>query len=197
MYPLVKIPSFANKSFFEFTRDEAKQYLQWFLSIRDERISILESQVKQSYLKWNADYTKGALIDLYNWFKKQVSYRKMTDEEKEQIRNQVSRTPLLVGVIPTPGVTFTDETVSICFDVGLYFGETLIANIQSLKWMQKISSTNFIYYAQPLLAKTKSKVPVNPRASVEGIGRRILDKDVQEITFETLFDKWCEKFTTT
>ena len=195
MYSLVKIPLFANKSFFEFTKAEAKEYLQWFLSIKDERLTILESHVKLAYPDWEADYTRDSLVNLYKWFLRQVAYRPMTEEEKREVENQISETPLFVGVIPVPQATFTDETVSICFDIGLYFGEVLIKNIPSLKWVQKLSSTNYIYYAQPVLSKPISKVPVNPRASIEGIARRILDKDVEEITFEMLYNKWFEKFT--
>ncbi|MES1226564.1 MAG: hypothetical protein ABUT20_64410 [Bacteroidota bacterium] len=194
MYPLIKPPLFANKDFFEFTKNEAKEYLRWFLSIKDERISILESDVKKIYSEWQANYTKESLKVLYEWFAKQIEYRGATDDEKKEVENQITKTPLFVGIIPLPQNMFTTETVSICFDIGIYFGETLIKNIPSLKWDQKIDSPKYIYYAQPLLAKFQSKVPVNPRASMEGIARRILDKDVQEITFEMLYDTWFTKF---
>lgn len=193
-YPLIKTPSFANKSFFDFTKQEAKEYLQWFLSIQDERLSVLKSYARKDYPDWEINFTKESLIDLYIWFEKQLAYRPMTEEEKNEIENQISKTPLFIGVIPIPQSTFTDEVVSACFDSAIYIGQTLISNVPGVKWLQELKSTNYIYYAQPLLAKINSKVPVNPRASIEGIARRILDKDVEEITFEMLYDKWFEKF---
>ena len=118
----------------------------------------------------------------------------MTENEKEEVRKQISTTPLLVDVVTIPAVTFTDETVSICFDMGIYFGESLIFNVPSVKWMQKLGSTNYIDYAQPLIANKKSKVPINPRRIAESLAQRILDKDVMEITFAELLDKWILKF---
>jgi hypothetical protein len=44
-YPLVTVPSFANKPFFDFNKNEAKLYLDWFLNIKNERMMILEKYV--------------------------------------------------------------------------------------------------------------------------------------------------------
>jgi hypothetical protein len=194
MYPLVRIPSFANKDFFAFTKSEAKEYLQWFLSIKDERIKILEIEVQKQYAYWKADYTKASLVELYEWFKQNVAYRPISDKEQEVIRIQLSSTPLLANVIPIPAQTFTDETVSICFDVGVYFGETIIFNATDVNWLQKVSSTNFIDYAQPLIGKKNIKAPINPRRAAEGYARRILDKKIEETPPEKLFDILIEKF---
>lgn len=192
-YPIIKIPTFANKSFFEFSKEEAKEYFQWFLSIKGERISTLEFYVQQSYITWEANYTKESLKGLYQWLNKSVAYRKLTEIEKKEVENQISVTPQYLNVIPMPDTTFTPETVSICFDAGLYFGETLIFNVPSLKWLQKLNSKNFIDYAQPLIGKKESKVPINPRRIAESIAQRILDKD-PPITFEMLYEKWSNKF---
>lgn len=194
MYPLVSVPSFSNKKFFDFTKEEAKQYMLWFLSIKRERIEILEKSVQNIFPEWRADYTEFSLINLYVWFGKQVAYKLISKEEKSEIENQIIKTPLFVNVIPIPESTFTDETVSICFDVGCYFGETLIFNDKEIKWLQKLNSLNYIYYGQPLVSKTKSKVPLNPRASMEGIARRILDRDVKEITFLELYSINIKRF---
>lgn len=194
MYPLVSIPSFANKSFYDFTHEESKRYFNWFLKIRNERIDILESNVQLLYPKWKADYSRSSLNELYDWLGKQVEYRLMTDDEKMMIKDQISSTPLFIDVIPIPNVTFTDETVSICFDTGIYFGETLIKNIPDLMWIQKLNSKKFIDYAQPLISRKKSKVPVNPRRVAENIASSFLDREQNEITFEELFDKWTNKF---
>jgi hypothetical protein len=64
----------------------------------------------------------------------------------------------------------------------------LINTDKEIKWILKLNSLNYIYYGQPLVAKVKSKVPLNPRASMEGIARRILDKDSKEMTFIELFN---------
>ncbi len=187
MYPLVKIPAFANKDFFSLSKEEAKEYLKWVLQIKSERINILEQYIHKVYPEWKLDFTKESLEQLYEWFSNHIEYRNMDEDEKEAVKKQISTTPLFVDVIPIPELTFTDETVSICFDIGLYLGDSLICHDKEIKWTTKLNSTNYIYYGQPLIAKSKSKVPLNPRAAVEGIARRILDKDVKEITFVQLF----------
>jgi len=194
MYPLITIPSFAKKSFFDFTKEDAKQYLQWFFKIKKERIEILENNIQQLYPYWKSDYTRASLVELYKWFEQQVAYRLMNEEEKEAVKKQLNTTPLLIDVIPIPHTTFTVETVSICFDAGLYFGETLIINGQNLKWFQKLTSTNYIDYAQPLIGRKDSKVPINPRRIAESLAQSILDKDVQETTFEMIYDKLVNEF---
>jgi hypothetical protein len=194
MYPLIKIPSFATKDIYTFSKEEAKEYYKWFTSIKSERVQILESEVQQMYPEWKLDYTRNSLISLYEWFEKKAKYRNINDEEKEEIEKQISKTPLFVGVIEIPETTFTDETVSICFDAGIYFGETLIFNVLGTKWLQKINSTKYIDYAQPIIATKVSKVPVNPRRSMEGIARRLLDRDTKEIPFVELFDKLVLRF---
>jgi hypothetical protein len=192
MYPLVKVPTFADKSFFDFTRPEAKEYLQWFLAIKPERLKILENRIQQAYPEWKLDYTRASFYKFYEWFKGQIANRPINEEEKQKVKEQLNTTPLLAEVIQVPQSTFTDQTVTVCFDAGIYIGESLIFNLPELKWTQKINATNYIYYAQPVIAKKGGKVPLNPRAATEGIARRILDNDIKQITFVELFDKSIE-----
>ena len=96
---------------------------------------------------------------------------------------------MLVGVIEIPETIFSDETVSICFVIGVYFGDALIFNVLGAEWIQKINSTSYIDYAQPIIAAKVSKVPFNPRGAMEGIARRVLDRDTKEIPSVELFDK--------
>ena len=187
MYSLIKTPLFTTKEFFSLSKEEVKEYFKWFISIKNERLQILEKSVQEIYPEWKLDYTKNSLVDLYLWFKTKVAYRKMTDWEKMEIKKQISQTPLLTDVISLPELTLSDEAVSICFDVGVYLGDTLIHQNSEIKWVTKLNSAKYIYYGQPLIAKSMSKVPLNPRAAIEGIANRILDKDSEEFTFLKLF----------
>lgn len=195
MYSIVKIPEFANKDFFSFTKVEAKEYLLWFLNIKEKRIRILEEQVKEIYPDWVADYSKDSLEKLYLWFKQKVAYRSISETEKKTIGDQISKTPLFVDIIPIPTETFSVATVSMCFDFGVYFGETIISNATNVKWMHKISSNNFIDYAQPLIGKEGVKVPVNTRRVAEGYAKRILNNEVEDTPPWELFDKLIARFT--
>ena len=155
---------------------------------------MLEINVQLLYPDWVADYSDTSLFKLYEWFKQQIAYRVMTQEEKEQIENQISITPLFVGVIPIPELTFTVETVTICFDTSIYFGETLVYNTNNLKWKADLASKKYADYAQPLLFKDGNKVPLNPRRIIENVAYNILDKGERDMSFIKLFDTWKRAF---
>ena len=194
MYPLVKIPLFAQKDIYAFSKEEAQEFYSWFIRIKTERLSILASEVQKIYPKWELDFTRNSLIKLYEWFKKKVAYRKMTSQESEQFKTQLAKTPLFVGVLNIPESTFTDETVSICFDIGIYLGEVLIENCVGIKWTQKINSKNYIDYAQPIITTKVSKVPFNPRRVTESMAGSILDKSEKLFSFSELVDDLVLKF---
>ena len=71
-YPKIVIPAFAYKSFYEFTKKEAKDYLKWFLEIEPERLSILINKVKESNKGWKPDFSRKSLVVLYKWFCKNI-----------------------------------------------------------------------------------------------------------------------------
>ena len=93
MYSLIKIPSFASKNIYTFSKEEAKEYYKWFKSIKNDRVQILKSDVQKIYPEWKADYSRNSLIKLYEWFESKVTNRKMINEEREEIEKQVNETP--------------------------------------------------------------------------------------------------------
>lgn len=194
MYSLVKVPSFATKDIYSFSKQEAKEYFKWFVNIKNERLQILELSVKELYPEWQLNYTKNSLAQLYEWFSKKVMYRNLYEDEKEEIEKQISKTPIFIGIINIPKETFTEETVSICFDIGIYLGETLIKNFSNIGWTQKLSSTNDINYAQPLIGTKSKQRLINPRRLSESLARYILDNDNRSVTFLDMYDKWSLQF---
>lgn len=187
-YNLVKSYS-AAMDFFSFTKAEATMYFEWFLKIKPERLGVLAGHVTSDFPDWRLDYSVESLEILYKWFKSKVEYRPVNKNEIDAFQKQIEETPIFVGLIPLPKRTFTDQTVSICFDIGLYLGDLLIYNIPGMKWSQSLRNKNFIYYAQPLVAK-QGRVEINPRAAVEGMAMRILDRDVEEVTFVEQYLIW-------
>lgn len=189
MYSLIEVPSFANKDIYTFSKEDAKEYFRWFKEIKATRLQILEQSVCKDYEDWELNYTRDSLFYLYEWFIKKISYRLATESEKEEINSQISRTPLLIDVIEIPEKIFTDETVSICFDIGCYFGDTIIFNITTARWIQKTNSKKYIDYAQPLIEVDDKNVPFNPRRVIENIARLSLDNSNKLFSFLELFDE--------
>ncbi len=189
MYSLIEVPLFVNKDIYTFSKEEAKEYFRWFKEIKATRLQILEDAVCRDYRHWELNYTRESLFSLYEWFINKISYRLVTNEEEEEFKSQISKTPLLIEAIETPEKTFTDETVSICFDIGCYFGDTIIFNNTEARWIQKTNSKKFIDYAQPLIEINVNNVPFNPRRVIENIARLKLDNSNKLFSFLELFDE--------
>ncbi|GEM_PF-2261913 len=189
MYSLIEVPDFANKDIYTFSKEEAKQYFKWFNDIKLNRLLTLEQSVRTVYSDWSLEYNRDSLVLLYDWFLNIISYREITETEVDSIKAQISKTPFFVGIIDIPKKVFTDETVSVCFDIGSYLGDTLITQVTEAKWIQKLSSKKYIDYAQPLIDLQNSKVAFNPRRVIENIARLKLDNSSKLFSFVELFDE--------
>lgn len=194
MYPLVEVPNKFNKPFNGFDKKEAQAYFEWFMKIKDERIATLEMKLQQYDKTWVNGYDKTSLIGLFEWFKINVNARNMTQQEFKEFSDQLSSTPLLANVIEVSNNTFTKETVSICFDVAIYFGETLRRNINGLSWTYKVNSKKYVEYAQPLIVSSSHSVDVNPRRLIEVCAEKVIDRTEKENEFENLYNVWTNVF---
>jgi hypothetical protein len=194
MYPLVIVSNSFNKPFVDFTNKEAKAYFEWFMNIKEERIGILEKNVQQYNKDWYANFSRLSFTNLFVWFKSNVKSKKTNETEAEEIRNQLLATPFLVNVIEISDTSFTKETVSICFDVAIYFGETLIRNISDLSWIYKVNSKRYVEYAQPIIINPFKKIDVNPRRLIEVCAEKIIDGTNTENEFKDLYAVWDDMF---
>jgi len=186
-YSLVKVPELLDKSFFEMNKKEAQAYLDWFLSIKEGRLELLDKIVSKSNKEWVLDYKPSSLTPLYTWFKTVVTTRNKTEAEKQIEENKI--TGLLKGHIDVGNETFTDETVSICSDIGMYFGEVLRKE-KDLKWSFVLKPKRYAEYAQPILIKKGVQIDLNPRAIIENVARKILDDTCREDELVKLYNVW-------
>lgn len=122
------------------------KYFEWFLSVKDERIKILEEAVQTTsgFEGWKADFSINSLLSLQRWFESVVERRSTTNKEKEAEIKLFSGTKL-EEYFEKKGYTqwtLSENTESISQDVGIYFGEVLINNNAGLKWGQNITRKN-------------------------------------------------------
>ena len=164
MYNLVAIPEFAaDKSFFSFTKKEAQTYLEWFLAIIPRRIAYLESQVAIDLGSWQADYSRDSLAALDEWFLSKASFRKKDSAETAVFEAQMAKSPLLGNVISRSLYTLSDETVSKCFDVGVYLAEAIRQANPKYEWRYLLKPKRYVNYAQPILLGDQDVDTLNPR----------------------------------
>lgn len=189
-YPLIVVPEILDKPFFEMNKKEAQAYLDWFLNIKEDRLEILNKVIVESGNNdWRFDFTVNSLAPLFDWFKSVVSARNKTLEEIKTEESKV--TGLLKGYVDVGEKTFTNETVSICSDIGMYFGEVL-KNEKKLEWSFILKPKRNAEYAQPILVKKGAKINLNPRAIIENVARGFIDDSFEKNELVKLYNVWKE-----
>jgi len=159
-YPIIRPPldrPFLDQPFREMSKEELREYANWFHSIIPHRIKILEKAVKGSlgFESWKADMSPESLDPLSRWFEKQVETRKKTKEELEADR-------ALLGKFGEPeDWTITERTASIAFDVGIYFGQVVLVNVPGAKWSQVLRGKRNFDYGKPVIIYPGG-VPLEP-----------------------------------
>lgn len=187
-YPIVLVPRSFSGSFFEMNKKEAEEYFRWFIKQIDYRIQLLEDNMTNCDL----NYKRDSFLCLYNWFERNVSYRKMTNQEIEEEKENII--DLLKENIDVGEETFTDETVSICFDIGIYLGESIRNAVEGVNWTFDTSSKKHINYAQPTLKKDGIKVELNPKNIMEILARKTIEGRAKESALMDLYDTWVKFF---
>ena len=189
LYPLVKIPAEHKEDFFQMNKKEAQAYFDWFMSIKDDRLNILSNHVKTDHKEWQADFTRSSLTPLFEWFSRSISQRPMTSAEISHEEGKIKG--LLKGHIDVGDKTFTDESVSVCFDAGIYFAETLRKNIPGMEWTFVMKPKRYVYYAQPIIEKPGMRgSDFNGMATLEVVARKVFDNRAREDELIQLYDVW-------
>src|SRR5690606_6927055 len=117
-YPGIMIP--LTKSLDETTSREAKEYLEWFLSVKEERIQVLAAEVNKR-ISWSPDYTRDSLYPLGDWLKKTAYLIPISMEEKRAELSKWRDNKLLTTMAEGLSEKMSGDTHGQCFDLGFYF----------------------------------------------------------------------------
>lgn len=150
-------PPFTLK-FREMSKEELKEYYQWFMAVMPNRIAQLGKIINAThkYEEWRADYTKESLCDLGNWFKEEVKTRERTVEELEKIEAS------LIFPIEINKEELTNKTFSLVIDIGMYFGQVMLHTVPETQWIHILKgSSKHIDYGQPVV-RGIGKLAFNP-----------------------------------
>lgn len=132
-----------------------KEYFSWHMNVMEERLKILERAIQTSkgYEDWTSTYEVESLKRLGKWFVEQIyiipKSRKLVEYERE-VRREMRIEPIHWD--------FTEETISVCFDVGLYLSNTLTKHLPHLKWIQPLRSLNTPSYGEPIISSEKDNM---------------------------------------
>jgi hypothetical protein len=149
-------PPFTLK-FREMSKQELKDYYQWFREIIPERVTELARAVRSAseFENWQPDCTPESLDVLGRWFSGQIETRTRADQELQEIKGRSA------FAVEVPGEELSNRSFSLAMDIGMYFSQVLLKNNPSLKWEQPFGNKQFVDYGQPVLVKF-GPAPFNP-----------------------------------
>lgn len=146
---------FKDQAIEEFESKKAEEFFKWFMSIKDERVIIMEKFIQNAigFETWKADYTSSSLNVLQKWFEPQIEERTISDEERDMQLKGLEGNKLYDYIKSQPRAvwTLTGETIRLSVDTGIYFSEVFIRNNPSLHWGQNTRSKYYIYRNYPLV----------------------------------------------
>ena len=154
-YAIIQPP--CSFQFAEMPSEELKRYRAWFHEITPKRIAELAKAVNGTtgFEEWEADELLDSLDGLGEWFATQVTTRRRTDEETDEIKLD------LLYPIEVPDEELSNRTFSLAVDIGMYFGRVVLRNVPGTRWEQPMENKNFADYGQPVIVG-RGTVPLNP-----------------------------------
>lgn len=167
------------------TKSELRKFFSWVLETIPERVNELEVAVRSTpgYEKWTANFTPESLDALGEWFYGRVEARSRTGEEFSEIERLV---PTWLDV---PDYILTDVTVSIAYDVGMYLGQVLSRNHDSVRWTQHLGSKNSVDYGQPVL-EGFGKAKFNPIRIAQVIAIQMTQGNQDGSRLRSIYELW-------
>ena len=157
-YKLINPP--VSMNFDKLDRNQARTYYAWYMTQIPERIMLLEEFVNSDtiYSHWKASFEFQTLEELGKWFVNQVSTRKRSQKEIEEIYTNLSD-PFKFIEIPEDDLSY--KTISLSCDIGMYFSQVLEKNNSGLRWVLVTKPKSNINYQQPVLMGN-NKMECNP-----------------------------------
>lgn len=181
-YKIIKLP--ISKKINDLTEKEAKKFNEWFIKIIPDRLKILNDYVKEDDKKLASklDLSPESLVPLGKWFANKISTRKRTKEEMEYEKSTLYKFP---NVEPEDW-TFTEETFSLFFDMGMYLGSVFTKKFKSVKWFYVTKPKSYIDRNWSLLAGFK--LEWCPIRAVNGFASKLLYKECDYTYLKYIYD---------
>ena len=119
------------------THRETEAYFLWHLSVLEERIDYLSSQVcnKLSIPRSRMDLSAESLIPLWEWFLSALEVEETPKEALQEFWEKDKHPePFRTERLNKRRKQFTLETECILFDVGKYLGEVFTKTVPGISW---------------------------------------------------------------
>ncbi len=146
-----------NVPFDEMPRAQARQHFNWFVTQIPERLDVLSRTLSANGGETVClDFSPESLERLGSWFDKHIESRPMSQDELAQENAVLPEWFIKLG--DREDWILTDETLSLCSDIGIYFGEVMRYQYPVLNWDYVKSGRKFIDYNRPVIAPIKGLI---------------------------------------
>lgn len=181
----VTIAPFEFSSFKELSIKEAKEYFEWYMSVKEARINNLNSYINKNN-NILLDYSLKSLEMLWKWFVKNIKTEIMTEEEcykecdgkPEWIQEKIRKKKTKISI----------TTWCICQDIAVYFAETMIKEHEELYWSYLIKPKNVVNVNEPVIMGFSNKLYFSPFHIVANLTRKAVQDE--ETSLVELYLKW-------
>lgn len=174
--------------FREMSRNQAREYFEWFQRQIPIRINILARYIQSfpQYHDWKSTFTLDSIEDLGAWFIDLASTRKRSQKE---INDIYANSPPWFKNVQIPEYDLSNETISLAIDVGMYLSQVMVKNVENLHWKMVSKPLNHIDYQQPVLFG-KNKIGFNPVHLVLTYAYEIVENPKGPNRLKVIYEIW-------
>ncbi|MBQ7646073.1 MAG: hypothetical protein IJS94_02275 [Clostridia bacterium] len=185
-----------DKPFEQFTKEEAKEYFDWYISHIEERIDCLKK-----FSGVDLDYSMDSLVTIWSWFINNTKLRSTSEIKLLLIRIKLmlmlESNYIIETVLRERSWYFSLETEYIIKDIAVYFGEVCIKNNRSLYWGYYTDTEIDSFANMPVLMGFEDKSCDPPfkasfelNSEVHGVACSLCDGTATEEALINAYKKW-------
>lgn len=164
-YEMLKIPWTLEEPYAEMSKEGAKEFFEWLNQNVDYRLGQLDLLVKLSGESFSLDYSPESLLPLGHLLKRVLRIRKKTDAEMKIL---VERVPeWLKETVKSQDIELTEQSLSIAFDLAIYFSYVLMKADKRIKWKMYTKASKLNINRNQLILTGTTKLECNPIMSVK------------------------------
>lgn len=171
------------------SREKAVQYFTWFCNQIPERLHELACALRANGGQHlTLDFSPASLTGLQDWFRAQVTTVPLTPAE---IAEELASIPEWLHHY-AGGDELSEETFSLCVDIGIYLGETMRHSYPTLRWELLLAPDEDVDFHNPVLTPFQHNLHFNPVSCVITTASRYAKGDKAEPDLSGLYQCWAE-----
>jgi hypothetical protein len=172
-------------------KKQARESFELFIRQIPLRLSELNRVITRSEtIDFVLDYSPESLVPLGNWLDQSIMLRPVTSTELLSAQKELPAW-LHKEILTT---VKTKESRSLCFDVGIYFGEIFRRKHAMLRWDFVQKPKNDAFLNQPVIISFDNKYCLNPIVVVNNIASKVHEGKSAEESWVKIFNIWNKHF---